>query len=185
MNFRFACITGLSLLLSGCLYFPEIEEDPEPEDTLPYINALSGVSPSMGVVNINLSLGGNQEFIISNYGDNNLDQPLYHRVVIDYRTAGVTTNPVYTVVPKQIQPGARDRITYSFPACTAAMSYPDAIVEGKTINLYLVVSDDAFLHQNQLFSAMNFSQPFETTSGRPSVWVQWTLQFMGSCSTEN
>ena len=84
----------LALALSqGCLYIAPIDEDPEPEDTPPFVNALNGVSPSMGLVNINLSLGGNQEFVISGYGDANLDQTLYHRIVIDYRTAGVAANP--------------------------------------------------------------------------------------------
>lgn len=167
--------------LAGCFYIADIDEDPEPENKLPFINALSGVSPGMGLVNINLSLGGNQEFVISNYGDENEAQSLSHRIVIDYRAAGVVANPVFSVVPKQIAPGARDRITYSFPACSAAFSYPDAIADGKTVDLYFILTDDVFMHQNQLFSAANFSQPFETVSGRSAVWVQWTLQFMGSC----
>lgn len=172
----------LALALSqGCLYIAPIDEDPEPEDTPPFVNALNGVSPSMGLVNINLSLGGNQEFVISGYGDANLDQTLYHRIVIDYRTAGVAANPVYSIVPKRIEPNARDRITYSFPACTAAISYPTAIADGKQIELYLVIADAPFMHASQLFSAMNFQQPFETETGRSAVWVQWTLQFIGSC----
>lgn len=180
---RFCAISGFffALMSPACLYIAPIEEDPEQEDTLPYISALSGVSPSMGLVSINLSLGGSQEFVVSGYGDANLNQNLYHRIVIDYRPAGVAANPVYSIVPKLIEPNARDRITYSFPACTAAISYPTAIADGKTVNLYLVISDAPFAHSSQLYSAMNFSQPFETESRRSSVWVQWTLQFLGTC----
>lgn len=170
-----------ALLLSGCLYVAPIDEEPEQEDTLPYINALNGVSPSMGLVNINLSLGGNQEFVLSDYGDANASQTLYHRIVIDYRGAGVAANPVFSIVPKKIDPAARDRITYSFPACTAAISYPTAITDGKSIQLYLLISDSPFVHATQLFSAMNFSQPFEVENNRSAVWVQWTLQFVGNC----
>lgn len=179
-RFLIPCLAAIAMN-QGCFYIAPIDEDPEPEDTLPYVNALNGVSPSMGLVNINLSLGGNQEFVISGYGDDNLDQPLYHRIVIDYRTAGVAANPVYSIVPKRIEPNARDRITYSFPACTAAISYPTAIADGKQIELYLVIADTPFMHASQLFSAMNFQQPFETETGRSAVWVQWTLKFVGTC----
>ena len=116
------CLLALtSLMFSGCFYIAPIDEDAKPEDESPYINMLSGVSPVMGLVNVNLSLGGNQEFIVSSYGDDNLEQPLYHRVVMDYRPAGVSANPVFAVVPKRIDAGARDRISYAFAACTAAM----------------------------------------------------------------
>lgn len=181
MKKRIFLLALTSFLYSGCFYIAPIDEDAKPEDEPPYINMLSGVSPVMGLVNVNLSLGGNQEFIISSYGDENLDQALYHRVVMDYRPAGVSANPVFAVVPKRIDADARDRISYAFAACTAAMSYPNAIVEGKSIDLYLILSDEPFMHQNQLFSAMNFTQPFETATGRPAVWVQWTLQFNGTC----
>lgn len=178
----FPCLMTLqAALLTGCLYIAPIDEDPEPENEPPYIDMLSGVSPVMGLVNVNLSLAANQEFILSSYGDENLDQYLYHRVVIDYRPAGVSTNPVFAVVPKDIAPGERDRISYAFNACTAALSYPNAIAEGQSIDLYLILADEPFMHQNQLFSAMNFTQPFETESGRTAVWVQWTLQFSGTC----
>ncbi|MBO5752429.1 MAG: hypothetical protein J6S69_01895 [Proteobacteria bacterium] len=170
-----------AFLMAGCLYVAPIDEEPDPENEPPYINMLDGVSPVMGLVNIDLSFGGNQEFILSSYDDANHDQPLYHRVVIDYRPAGVLTNPVFAVVPKTITPGERDRISYAFNACTAALSYPNAIVDGQSIDMYLVLSDEPFMHQNQLFSAMNFTQPFETSSGRQAVWVQWTLQFNGTC----
>ena len=181
MNPRKCLIILPAFLLTGCLYVAPIDEDPTPEDEPPYINMLSGVSPVMGLVNLNLSLGGNQEFIISSYGDENPEQNLYHRIVIDYRPAGVMTNPVFALVPKTTDPEARDRISYAFNACTAALSYPNAIREGQSIDLYLILSDEPFMHQNQLFSAMNFTQPFETESGRPAVWVQWTLQFNGTC----
>lgn len=184
--FRILIILCTAFLLGGCLYVAPIEEDPDPEDRLPYIDEISGVSPSMGLVTVNLDLGGNQEFIVSTYGDENENQTLYHRIVIDYRLAEVSTNPVYAVVPKQIKPGERDRISYRFAACTAALSYPGAISDGKTINLYIVLSDEPFTFQNQLFSALNFAQPFETSTEHRdrSIWVQWTLRFQGTCPKE-
>lgn len=43
---RFCAISGFffALMSPACLYIAPIEEDPEQEDTLPYISALSGVS---------------------------------------------------------------------------------------------------------------------------------------------
>ena len=182
-NYPFLAAILSSFWLSGCLFVAPIDEEPEPEDKLPYIDTISGVSPGMGLVNINLSQGGEQEFIISSYGDENTSQVLYHRIVIDYRSADIYTNPVYAIVPKQIPANERDRISYKFSACTAALSYPDAIADGKTINLYIVLSDEPFTFQNQLFSALNFTQPFETSTEHVdrSVWVQWTLLFKGKC----
>ena len=173
-------------MVSGCLFVAPIDEDPEPEDKLPYIDTVSGVSPGMGLVNVNLTLGGNQEFIISSYGDENFSQVLYHRAVIDYRAAGGVANPIFAVVPKQIPANERDRISYRFSACTAAKSYPGAIGDGKTISFYIILSDEPFTFQNQLFSALNFTQPFETSSEHldRSVWVQWTLLFTGTCPKE-
>lgn len=182
--FILATVCMFAFLLHGCLFISPIEEAPEPEDMLPFINALSGVSPSMGLVTVDLSSGGNQEFIISDYGDRSSKQTLYHRIVIDYRSAGVTANPIYALSPQQILPKNRDRISYSFRACSAALSYPNTIVDGSTLNLYVVLADEPFMHQNQLFSASNFSQPFETLTQRGSVWVQWTLQFTGKCPGE-
>ena len=172
-----------TLCMTGCLFVAPIDEESEPVDELPYIDTISGVTPGMGLVNINLSQGGEQEFIISSYGDDNSEQTLYHRIVIDYRSADVYTNPVYAIVPKQVHAHARERISYKFSACTAALSYPDAIADGKTINLYIVIADEPFAFQNQLFTALNFTQPFETSTEHPdrSVWVQWTLLFKGTC----
>jgi hypothetical protein len=174
-------LLGAGMVMAGCVYLAPIDEDPEPEDKLPYIDVLSGVNPSMGLVNINLSLGGNQEFVISNYGDDNAEQLLYHREVIDMRLAGETNNPIFAIAPKIKQPDARDKISYNFPACQFAQSYPGAIAEGKMINFYLLISDSPFTHQNQLFSSMDFGQPFETNEKNRAVWVEWTLQFMGVC----
>lgn len=170
-----------SLLLAGCLYVSPIDEEPPLDDFPPYINSLSGVSPSMGVVNINLSLGGTQEFVISDYGDDNLDQTLYHRIIVDYRAAGMTYNPIFSVAYKSIAPHGRDRITYSYPACTDAITYPNIITDGKSIELYVLLADEEFLYPNPYYASQNFSQPFETKTGRNAVWVHWTLKFNGVC----
>ena len=176
------CIAAImpSLCIAGCVYLAPIDEY-EPEDKLPYIDLLSGVNPSMGFVNINLGLGGNQEFVLSIYGDENSEQTLYHRAVIDMQPAGETSRPVYAIGPQTIQPDARDKISYNFPACQFAQNYPGSIAEGKTINFYLLISDAPFLHQSQSFSATDFSQPFETVEKNRAVWVEWTLQFQGVC----
>lgn len=177
----YAILLSASLTTSACFYPAPIDEDPEAEDVMPQIDQLSGVSPGMGLVSVNLANGGRQQFFVSGYSDLNKNQELFHRIVIDYRSAGVNSNPISATIPRTIMPDARDPLSYEFVACQASQSYPDAIKEGKVIALYVLLSDEQYMHFNQLFAAVNFSHPFETRTGRGSVWVSWNVQFVGVC----
>ena len=180
MKSKLLLISLSSLLVGGCVYVGPIEEE---VDSLPYFNEFTGVNPSMGFVEVDLSSGGTQEFTLKDYGDDNEYQTLYHRMVVDYRAAGLTSNPISAVSPKAIEPGRRESIYYTFPACSLPKPYSDVLVDGKTIDLYLILSDDEFSYQNQnpTQSFSDFSFPFETVSGRGGVWVHWTVRFTGSC----
>ncbi len=172
----------LSLLIlsltSGCLYVAPIDEEPDPDDTMPFIHE---ASPGLGVVEINLDNSSAQLFILSSYDDANSEQALYSRIVMDYRPAGVTQNAITATIPIVGDAGSRDSLTYELRPCEMAKKQADVFVDGKTIDLYFVIADERFIHENQSFLSTDFSLPFKTYTGRGSVWVQWTLLFKGEC----
>ncbi|MCL2325808.1 MAG: hypothetical protein FWC40_04835 [Proteobacteria bacterium] len=175
-------LSALGALLSGCFYLAPIEPDPEPEDVLPYIDALGGVNPRMGTYTVNLSVNeGRQQFTVTGYGDDNIDQELFHRMVIDYRLANISSNPITATVPRTILPESRDQLSYEFTACSPHQTYPEAIKDGHVISFHVVLADDQFKFFNQYFMGEDFSLPFETRSGRRAVWVSWNVQFVGAC----
>jgi len=174
--------SALVALLSGCFYLAPIEPDADPEDVLPYIDVLEGVSPRMGTLTVNLSVNeGKQQFIVTGYGDDNIDQELFHRMVIDYRLAGITSNPITATIPYTILPESRGQLIYEFTPCSPLQLYPSAIKDGHVISIFVILADDQFLHFNQFFMGDDFSQPFKTRSGRRAVWVSWNVQFVGAC----
>ena len=172
----------LSLLIlsltSGCLYVAPIDEEPDPDDTMPYIKESS---PGLGVVEINLDNSSSQQFILSSYDDANQEQAIYSRIVMDYRPAGVAKNAITATIPNMGAPGSRDSLTYELRPCEMAKSQAEVFEDGKTIDLYFVIADERFIHENQSFLSTDFSLPFKTYTGRGSVWVQWTLLFKGKC----
>ena len=166
------------LLTQGCLYVAPIDEDPEPDDTMPYIKE---ASPGLGVVDINLTGSISQKFILSSYDDDNAEQALYSRIVMDYRPAGVTLNAIQATIPIAGKAGNRDTLTYELRPCEMAKTQAGVFEDGKVIDLYFLISDERFIHENQSFLSTDFSLPFRTYTGRGSVWVQWTLRFQGNC----
>ncbi|MBO4350315.1 MAG: hypothetical protein J6A01_05130 [Proteobacteria bacterium] len=170
-----------ALLTQGCLYVAPIDEEPEPDDTMPFINE---ASPGLGVVEINLENSSPQQFILSSYDDANADQALYSRIVLDYRPAGATSNPIKATIPVLGDTGSRDSLTYELRPCELAKSQTGVFEEGKTIDLYFVIADERFFHENTNFLSTDFSLPFKTYTNRGSVWVQWTLLFKGKCRSD-
>ena len=168
-------------LIQGCLYVAPIDEEPDPIDTLPYIRESS---PGLGVVEINLSESSSQQFVLSSYGDDNTMQALYSRIVLDYRPAGMTLNAIHATSPMVSPEGGRDSLTYALRPCEMAKSQANVFEDGKTIDLYFVIADERFVHENNSFLSTDFSLPFKTYTGRGSVWVQWTLLFRGQCPGE-
>lgn len=173
--------SAILVFLSGpaCFYVAPLEEEAPELDQAPTINLLGGVSPEVGYVALNLSSGGRQQFIISQYDDANLTQALYHRNVIDYRPAGISSNPLTATLPDKIEAGSRNPIRYEFVACSSP--FRNAIKEGNSVVLYIILSDEIFSDYNQSYSDKDHLRPFATTSGREPVWVSWTVQFIGEC----
>lgn len=179
-----ATLRGVLLLyimvaLTGCFYISPIEEEDPEVDYPPVIDKLHGISPELGYVTINLSEGGRQQFVVSQYDDVNIEQPLYHRNVIDYRPAGITSNPITATLPDKIEAGSRNPIRYEFVACSSP--FQNAIKPGKTVILYILLSDDIFSDYKQSYSDKDHLKPFATANEREPIWVSWTLQFIGEC----
>lgn len=168
-----------TLWFGGCFYVAPLEQEDDPEDTMPTISV---INPGAGVVEIDLATGTGQTFVISDYGDDNLDQPLYHRIVMDFRPAGVTANAILATVPKEIPPQSRDAISYLVRPCDYQATFPGAIEDGRAFDLYVLLSDEAFLHQNEKFQNSDYQQVFETSTGRGAVFIQWTVLLHGACS---
>ena len=179
MNKRILLLTAL--LTQGCLYVAPIDEEPDPDDTMPFIHE---ASPGLGVVEINLENASSQQFILSSYDDANKEQAIYNRIVMDYRPAGVSQNAISATIPNMGAPGSRDSLIYELHPCDMAKKQADVFEDGKTIDLYFVIADERFIHENQSFLSTDFSLPFKTYTGRGSVWVQWTLLFRGTCPSD-
>ena len=172
-----------ALFMSGCLYVAPIQEGPDPEDTPPYITKAK-VSPGTGVVEMELSSGEGMEFMVSGYGDDNEEQTLYHRIVMDFRPAGVSGNSIQATVPIACLPEHRDPIAYLINPCAYQSQYSGAITDGHSMDLYVLLADELFRHQNERFQNADFSYPFETQNGKGAVSVQWTVLFRGECPTQ-
>ncbi|MFA5624012.1 MAG: hypothetical protein WC966_02995 [Bradymonadales bacterium] len=174
-------IALLCLILSqnSCFYLAPIEEAPPEVDEPPTINLIGGVSPEVGYVKVNLANEGRQQFIITQYDDANEGQALYHRNVIDFRPAGITSTPLTATLPNKIEPGIRNPIRYEITACSAP--FKNAIDEGRTVLLYIILSDELFSDYNLSFSDKDHLRPFATTTGREPVWASWIVQFIGEC----
>ncbi|MBQ9817362.1 MAG: hypothetical protein IJM59_07865 [Proteobacteria bacterium] len=178
MRGLFLSAIAAGLFLNGCLYVAPIEEEPEPEDTMPFINA---VSPSLGVVEMDLSYGDAKTFVLSTYGDDNQEQPLYHRIIMDFRPSGLTSDAIIASVPIINEPGLRDSISYQFDPCSLSSAYSTVFESGKTIDLYFLLADEPFIHDNELFMSTDYALPFKTYTDRGAIFVQWTIRFKGNC----
>lgn len=172
-----AVLVSASMFLSGCLYVAPIEEE---DNVLPYINS-NAVNPSLGAVEVELSGGGELTITLSAYGDENAEQTLYHRMVMDFRPSG--EKRIIATEPRYVEPGNRDRIMYQFRPCTMSNNYSSVIQEGKTIDLYLLLSDERFINDTEITIGKEgeFQQPFKTNPENHAVWVQWSLIFNGLC----
>ncbi len=172
-----AALMSAAMFLGGCLYVAPIEEE---DDILPYINN-NAVNPSLGVVEVDL--GGNSELTVtlSAYGDENSEQMLYHRMILDFRPSG--EKRIIATEPRYVEPGKRDRIMYQFRPCTMSNTYSGVFQEGKTIDLYFLLSDEKFINDTEITIGKEgeFQQPFKTNPENRVVWVQWSLIFNGSC----
>ncbi len=167
----------LGFLMAGCLYVAPIEEE---ENALPAINT-DAVSPSLGVVELELNDDAVMKMILSAFDDENEDQALYHRVIIDLRPAGEYR--IIATEPRVIEPGNRDRIMYQIRPCSMLSGYGNVIQDGKSIDVYFVLADERFMSDSEIIISKEgeFQQPFKTNPENRTVWVQWSLAFKGSC----
>ncbi len=172
-------IFAVSASILGCLYVAPIEEEPPAKDELPYIHA---VSPGLGVIEIDLSWGEKKTFSLSSYGDENEEQELYHRIVMDFRAGGATGSSIYASHPLSILPDQRDSVSYQFDPCAMTSGYGGSISDGKTMDMYILLSDEPFIHDSQSFVGTDFLLPFKTQTDRGAVYEQWTVVFKGNCS---
>ena len=167
----------LIALTSGCLYVAPIEEEPEPEDTMPYI---SDTEPSLGLVTIDLDSSNNTKtFKLTKYGDDNLDQSLYSRIVIDYRPAGVDRIEATKAI--EWQAGKRDELMYLLRPCEMASVVSGVFEDQRTIDLYFVLSDRPFQNTTLTYATTDFLLPFKVGDDHTSVYVQWTVRFTNAC----
>ena len=168
----------LFLSLSGCLYVAPIEEE---DNAYPYINA-NAVTPSPGVVELELNNDSAMNITLSAYGDDNADQTLYHRIVMDLRPAGEYR--IIATEPRMVQSNNRDRIMYQFRPCSMLSNYNGVIRDGQSIDVYLILSDERFMSDSEIIinKEGEFGQPFKTNPENRAVWVQWSAVFKGECS---
>ena len=164
----------LMALTSGCLYVAPIEED---HTKL----SIMEVNEEQGVMLIDLSNTmeeRNPKFEIRSLEGGDQEQPLYSRIVIDYRLAGVESLPIEATVPRSSTKNNRNNLAYQLRPCKLKVSHDNVFEAGKSIVLYLVVADEPFKYSDESFTSL--VKPFETENDR-SVYAQWTLQFKGKC----
>lgn len=181
MRKTFLLLSLISSLITGCLYVAPIEEE---EDVLPSINP-NAVTPTPGVVEMDLSEDPSMNISLSLYDDDNEDQELFHRVVMDFRPAGESR--VTATEPRVSMPGSRERIMYQFKPCSMLSSYSGVIQDEHSIDMYLLIADRRFMSDTELVISKEgeFQQPFKTNPENHDVRVHWSVVFKGTCPTQD
>ena len=170
----------LGLSLTGCFYLAPLDQDIEEQPYPPTINMLTGTDPPVGMLSLNLNEGGKHQFLVSDFDDPNLDDTLYWRWIVDYGTMVAASFPM-SVLPSQREDA---RLSFDFTACDSI--YIANVTEGKTVVVYIVLSDSQFTNHGQSFRGDQIQIPFETQSETSSpIWASWTVQFKGSCPASN
>ncbi len=169
--------------ITGCVFLAPIEEEePDPDDPPRFSLDSENTEPPLGDQPIIMQPGGGRFYTIRVGGghDNNLEQTLYWRAVVDYANFAIATQP--TEVPPENRESA---FVYQYNPCVGLHPQLAEDPSDHTHALYMAISDAPFVDTAEFFDAsdqkLRLQEVFKTEPEGRVTLIFWTLELSGSC----